>query len=191
MASDAPSAADLEAGRLLLGKTYAQLAREAQLHPDVVRNVTGSGAARRASPAVTATVMRVLKLNGIIFVGPELVHHRDGRIAPTRKAVGLLKGRRLLRARNALGYDPIEVASQAGVSTDTVRRLERLGALPLNASVYAVVGALQLMGYRFAPNHGDRALIARRRRNLQAWERDLPLHYIGVKILPQDMDDDL
>lgn len=174
------STVDLDAGRLLAGLTRADFARAAQLAADVVRNATVVDRHRRASPAVVDFLARVLKLRGIEFESPGIVRHVDGRMAPTRKAVGILRGRRLVRARNALGMSLVEVAMEAGLSTGSLRRLEAQHQVKQALPAYAVVGALQLEGYQFGPNHRDRAAPGGRRRKLQPWEKDLPIEWLGV-----------
>lgn len=174
------STSDLDVGRILAGLTRADLARAAQLGPEVVRNATVMHKHRRASPAITESLVRVLELRGIIFESQGIVRHVDGRMAPTRKAVGILRGRRLVRARNALGMSPVEVAMEAGVSIGALKRLEAQHQVKQARSAYAVVGTLQLEGYQFGPNHGDRVAPSGRRRKLQPWEKDLPVEWLGV-----------
>lgn len=197
MTSYEPSAADLNTARMMLGLTYPEFSNRLRRPPEVIRNAIGAGRYRRASAEVLADVTRYFEGAGVIFAGPDIVKHRDRRLAPTRKAVGVMKGRRLRRARNALGYFPEEVASAAHtlghkiISVETVVRFEKMDRLPLNIPVFLIVGALQKMGYKFAPNHGDRANVERRKTRLAAWEQDLPLFFAGVWILGPDLDLDL
>jgi hypothetical protein len=171
--------ADLDAGRLLAGLTRPEIARAAHLDPDVVRNATVEHEHRRASPMVKERLIRVLEQRGIIFDAPGFVRHEDGRLAPTRAAVGKVRGRRIQRARRALGMGLVNLACQSGVGVGTIQRLEKCGEFRLTASVYAVVGALQLAGYRFARNHGDKR-IGERKRPLRPYEKDLPIEWLGV-----------
>jgi hypothetical protein len=173
------STANLDAGRLLAGLTRPELARVAQLDPEVVRNATVEHKHRRASPIVKEELIRVLEQRGIIFETPGFVRHEDGRLAPTRPAIGKLRGRRIQRARRALGMGLVDLACESGVGVGPIQRLEALSALRLTASVYAVVGALQLAGYRFARNHGDKR-IGERKRPLRPFEKDLPIEWLGV-----------
>jgi hypothetical protein len=174
-----PSTTDLNVGRLLAGLTRPALARAAQLDPDVVRNATVEHRHRRASPIAKEELIRVLEGRGIMFEAPGFVRHEDGRLAPTRAAVGKLRGRRIQRARRALGMGLVNVACESGVGVSTIQRLEKSGELRPTASVYAVVGALQLAGYRFARNHGDKR-IGERKRPLRPYEKDLPIEWLGV-----------
>jgi hypothetical protein len=173
------STPDLSAGRLLARLTHPELARAAQLDPEVVRNATVEHKHRRASPTVKEELIRVLEQRGIVFDTPGFVRHEDGRIAPTKVAVGKMRGTRLRRARNAMGMGLITLAGEARMGVGAIQRLEALGELRLTAGVYAVVGALQLAGYRFAPNHGDRR-IGERKRPLRPYEKDLPIEWLGV-----------
>lgn len=134
----------------------------------------------KAGLGVRRTFQDLLEARGVRFLEPGVVLAADGRLAPTRKATGKMTGRRLTRARNALGLDPHEVAQLAGVSTSTVARLEGSGRVHLTRSAYAVVGALQLAGYAFAPGGRDKALVGRRKRRASAAERDLPIEWLGV-----------
>lgn len=171
-----PSGADIEAGRLLLRRTRDNLAHTAQLSGRQVREAEEGG---RVDQSALDTLAKNLEACGIQFQGPGLVRHVDGRQAPTREAVGKMRGQRLRRARNALGMSLVELSSEAGLGVGAIQRLEACGELRLTAAVYAIVGALQLAGYRFAPNHGDRR-IGERRKRLRPWEKDLPLDWLGV-----------
>jgi hypothetical protein len=173
------STADLSAGRLLARLTHPELARVAQLDPDVVRNATVEHRHRRASPIVKQELIRVLEQRGIIFEAPGFIRHEDGRLAPTRAAVGKMRGRRIQRAKRALGMGLVDLACESGVGVDLLKRIEKSVELRLTTSVYAAVGALQLAGYRFAPNHGDKR-IGERRRPLRPYEKDLPIEWLGV-----------
>ncbi|HKT54530.1 MAG TPA: hypothetical protein VJP88_08755 [Caulobacteraceae bacterium] len=130
-----------------------------------------------------------LERAGVRFVAPGRIEHEDGRLAPTRSAVGKMTGRRLQRARRSLGMAIHELASETRLATGTLIRLEALGELRLTAAVYAAVGALQLAGYRFAPNHGDKRL-GERRRPLRPWEKDIPIECLGVGLHVRGVDDE-
>jgi ribosome-binding protein aMBF1 (putative translation factor) len=173
------SRADLDVGRLLVGLARSDLARVAQLDPEVVRNATVEHKHRRASLIVKQELIRVLEQRGIIFDTPGFVRHEDGRLGPTRAAVGKMRGRRIQRARRALGMGLVDLACESGVGVGTIQRLEKSGELRPTTSVYAVIGALQLAGYRFARNHGDRR-IGERKRPLRPYEKDLPIEWLGV-----------
>jgi hypothetical protein len=159
--------------------TRSELAGAAQLDPDVVRNATVEHKHRRASPIVKEELIRVLEQRGITFETPGFVRQKDGRLAPTRAAVGKMRGRRIQRARRALGMGLIGLACESGLGVGTIQRLEESGEHRATASLYAVVGALQLAGYRFAPNHGDKR-IGERKRPLRPYEKDLPIEWLGV-----------
>lgn len=135
----------------------------------------------RARLGVRRAFQDLLEARGVRFLEPGVVVAADGRLAPTRKGTGKMTGRRLTRARNALGLDQHEVAALAGVSTSTVARLEGCGRVHLTRSAYAIVGALQLAGYGFASEaRRDKALVARRKRRASAADRDLPIEWLGV-----------
>ena len=172
------SALDLEAGRLLARLTCGELARLAGLSEDLVFNLArGLGHLR-----TRRTFQWTLEARGIRFLAHGFVTAPDGRVAPTRKATGKMTGRRLRRARRALGLSDLELSQAAGVSSSTLSRLESGGAVRLTRSAYAVVGALQLAGYTFAPQGRDRALVRRVRVSAPPSERDLPMTWLGVGI---------
>ena len=167
---------DLEAGRLLARLTCGDLAHLSQLPEDLVFDL----ARNRAGIATRCRFQRILEEHGVRFVSPGIVQADDGRLAPTRKAVGKMTGRRLRRARGALGLDRLELARMAGVSTGTVDRLELSGEVRLTRSAYAIVGSLQLAGYTFGRGKQDRALVARRWVRAGPADRDLPIAWLGV-----------
>lgn len=176
-AKSGPCGRDIEAARLLLRLTRDNLAHTVQLSPRMMRWAEEDP--RRVDQVHLDAIVRGLEARGALFLGPGLVRHVDGRQAPTRAAVGKLKGARLRRGRNAVGMSLVELSSEAGLGVGTIQRLEAAGELKPTASVYAVVGALQLAGFRFAPNHGDRR-IGERRKRLRPWEKDLPIEWLGV-----------
>jgi transcriptional regulator with XRE-family HTH domain len=177
---------DLQAGRMLATLTCGELARLCQLPETTIVNSEGS----RASDSAKATIRRVLEASGVEFVSPGIVRHLDGRIAPTKKAVGVMRGERLRRGMNALGMTRLELASRARLGDGTIARLQGQGRLIPSASVYAVVGALQLAGYRFLPDGKDKALVPRRKRREIASDQDLPIEWLGAGIFAPDLDKD-
>jgi transcriptional regulator with XRE-family HTH domain len=177
---------DLRAGRLLARLTCGELARLCQLPETAISNAERS----RGSEAVLATVRRTLEASGVEFVSQGIVHHIDGRIAPTKRAVGVMRGERLRRGMSALGMTRLEFASLARLGDGTIAKLQDQARLTLSPSVYAAVGALQLAGYRFLPNDKDKALVPRKKRRELASDQDLPVEWLGAGIFAPDLDKD-
>jgi transcriptional regulator with XRE-family HTH domain len=177
---------DLRAGRLLVRLTCGELARLCQMPETMI-----SDAERNLGGEITqGTIQRVLEAAGVEFGRPGIVRHIDGRIAPTKRAVGVMRGDRLRRGMNALGMSRLELASRARLADGTIAKLQGEGRVKLSASVYAVVGALQLAGYRFLPDGKDKALVPRKKRRELASDQDLPIEWLGAGIFAPDLDKD-
>ncbi len=176
---------DIEAGRLLARLTLEQFAAIARQPVGTVQSAERG----EVSDGMRAGLVRVLEGLGVIFEAKGIVRHQDGRLAPTKKAVGRMTGSRIARARNALGLAQMQLASLAKIGGGTVARLEAQGELRLTASVYAAVGALQLAGYRFGRNKTDKALAPRLRRKEEPHEHDISERYFGVGLHVWGFDD--
>jgi transcriptional regulator with XRE-family HTH domain len=179
--------ADAMAARLLVGVTREALAEEARLSPTAVWRLENGEPVLKAT---RATLISVLEGAGVSFLRPGYLRHIDGRIAPTREAVGSLRGDRLRRARKMLGFSVREIALKARLTEGTLERLERstidLTPMP-TLGFYRVVGALQLAGYSFAPwriNHrsGDRLLVEPQSRAKP--DRDVSSQYVHGLAVP-------
>ena len=69
----------------------------------------------------------------------------------------LATGYQLAAARSLIGMDQVTLATQAGLSANTIRSMEKAGAAPIAgraANVQAVQRALEAAGIEFL-NHGQ------------------------------------
>lgn len=162
---------DIVAGRMLLRMTCGEMAQLAQVHLESATHP------QRVCAATRDSFMRILQDRGVEFARPGVVRHVDGRTAPTIKAVGKMTGKRLRRARGALGLTLLELASLSRLSVGSLQRLEAAGEPRQRMQLYAAVGALQLAGYRFGRCKTDKALVRRKDRRRDE-DQDLPIEWL-------------
>lgn len=148
---------DARIARLLVGRSADELARLAMVSAESVRRFeAGEG----CHIGTRTAILEALARDGARFEGRADVRHVDGRQGPTRAAVGVMRGERLVRARRRLGLATMEVAHRAHLTSGTLRRIELnphdLTQAP-TAGFVRLVGVLQLAGYLFAPMRGNGA----------------------------------
>ena len=146
--ADRLTGAEFLAARLLAGATRAELATTAGSSVSSIDRLEyGLGSRARTRRRIWEALWEV----GIRYLGPGDVRHVDGRRAITRKLTGRLHGERLRRARARLGLSIEDVSARSGLSCHAIREFELMRSLEETPSLrlYALVGTLQVAGYRF------------------------------------------
>lgn len=139
---------DFLAARLLAGVTRAELTKVAGRSVSSIERLEYGLASRARTRRV---IWEALWNLGVRYRGPGNIVHIDGREAITQKLVGRLHGERLRKARSRLGLSIEDVSAQSGLSCIAIKVFELTASLEETPSLrlYALVGTLQLAGYRF------------------------------------------
>jgi transcriptional regulator with XRE-family HTH domain len=153
---------EIRAARALVGWRIADLARESRVSVPTIQNVEHE---RGGKPSTRAMLQRTLEQKGVVFLplgGVGLVNDpvlSAPKLRPTAKTYAFrFSGEALRLARERAKWSVDRLAGHAGVSYDTVLRLEKMPVVSANqATINRLVRALgkvhvQIAGLRGGAN---------------------------------------